>query len=178
MYGLGWVTGTGGGVSVRDRCPAPRTAPSRAGGELTRATAGGPAPAPLGRDEIYIAPSGVQKERVAPEDLFVQTLDGRDLHAPDPSRHVRRRARARKAAGRAGRALTCSLARSVPRLPAADQVAVHAAVAHERHGARAGAVIHTHSQARLWAGRAGGRAGSQPRSLMRPASCARRTPSW
>ncbi|KAI8053786.1 putative methylthioribulose-1-phosphate dehydratase [Syncephalis plumigaleata] len=41
FYQLGWVTGTGGGISMRR-------------GEL-----------------VYIAPSGVQKERIQPEDLFV-----------------------------------------------------------------------------------------------------------
>jgi ribulose-5-phosphate 4-epimerase/fuculose-1-phosphate aldolase len=41
FYGLGWVTGTGGGISIRS-------------GEY-----------------IYIAPSGVQKELLKPEDLFV-----------------------------------------------------------------------------------------------------------
>lgn len=33
-------------------------------------------------DEIYIAPSGVQKERILPEDLFVQNLEGDDLQEP------------------------------------------------------------------------------------------------
>ncbi|KAI9596042.1 class II aldolase/adducin N-terminal [Syncephalis fuscata] len=41
FYQLGWVTGTGGGISIRHN-------------EL-----------------VYIAPSGVQKERIKPEDLFV-----------------------------------------------------------------------------------------------------------
>jgi methylthioribulose-1-phosphate dehydratase len=40
FYGLGWVSGTGGGISIRDD---------------TR---------------IYMAPSGVQKERIAPRDVF------------------------------------------------------------------------------------------------------------
>lgn len=47
FYGLGWVTGTGGGISIR------------------------------GREGIFMAPSGVQKERIAPEDVFV--LDPGDL---------------------------------------------------------------------------------------------------
>ncbi|XP_017486186.1 PREDICTED: methylthioribulose-1-phosphate dehydratase-like [Rhagoletis zephyria] len=46
MYGLGWVTGTGGGMSIRDG------------------------------DDIYIAPSGVQKERIKSKDLFVIDIDG------------------------------------------------------------------------------------------------------
>ena len=52
FYELGWVSGTGGGVSVRDQ----------------------------GR--IFIAPSGVQKERMAPDDIFVTDEDGRVLRAP------------------------------------------------------------------------------------------------
>lgn len=47
FYGLGWVSGTGGGISIR------------------------------GREGIYMAPSGVQKERIAPEDVFV--LDASNL---------------------------------------------------------------------------------------------------
>ncbi len=47
FYGLGWVSGTGGGISIR-------------------ADAG-----------IYMAPSGVQKERIAPGDVYL--LDGDDL---------------------------------------------------------------------------------------------------
>lgn len=47
FYGLGWVSGTGGGISIR------------------------------GRDGIFMAPSGVQKERIAPHDVFV--LDPTDL---------------------------------------------------------------------------------------------------
>lgn len=51
FYHLGWVSGTGGGISIR---------------------------APEG---IYMAPSGVQKERLRPEDIFL--LDGArvDEHA-------------------------------------------------------------------------------------------------
>lgn len=47
FYGLGWVSGTGGGISIR------------------------------GPEGIYMAPSGVQKERIAPEDVFL--LDTADL---------------------------------------------------------------------------------------------------
>ena len=47
FYGLGWVSGTGGGISIRD-------------------------------DEgIHMAPSGVQKERIAPADVYL--LDPADL---------------------------------------------------------------------------------------------------
>ena len=47
FYALGWVSGTGGGISIR------------------------------GAEGIYIAPSGVQKERLRPEDIFL--LDEKDL---------------------------------------------------------------------------------------------------
>lgn len=33
-------------------------------------------------DEIFIAPSGVQKERMHPDDLFIQTIDGADIVVP------------------------------------------------------------------------------------------------
>lgn len=50
---VGWVTGTGGGISIRRG------------------------------DEIYIAPSGVQKERIEPEDMFVLDVTGeKQLSAP------------------------------------------------------------------------------------------------
>lgn len=52
FYGLGWVSGTGGGVSVRDGA------------------------------HVYMAPSGVQKERLAPEDIFVLNLDGEVIERP------------------------------------------------------------------------------------------------
>ncbi len=32
--------------------------------------------------DIYIAPSGVQKERIQPEDMFVYSLDGQEKNAP------------------------------------------------------------------------------------------------
>lgn len=47
FYGLGWASGTGGGISIRE-------------GEF-----------------IYMAPSGVQKERISADDVFV--LDGNRL---------------------------------------------------------------------------------------------------
>jgi ribulose-5-phosphate 4-epimerase/fuculose-1-phosphate aldolase len=49
MYGLGSASGTGGGISLRDG------------------------------DRVYMAPSGVQKERLQEADLFVLDLDGNDL---------------------------------------------------------------------------------------------------
>lgn len=41
FYDLGWVSGTGGGISIRDA------------------------------EGVWIAPSGVQKERIAPEDVYL-----------------------------------------------------------------------------------------------------------
>jgi methylthioribulose-1-phosphate dehydratase len=52
FYAHGWVSGTGGGISIR---------------------AG---------DRIYVAPSGVQKERLRPGDMFVVDLDGKVIEAP------------------------------------------------------------------------------------------------
>ncbi|KAI9491674.1 methylthioribulose-1-phosphate dehydratase [Zychaea mexicana] len=49
FYKLGWVTGTGGGISIRNG------------------------------EQVYIAPSGVQKERMEPHHLFVMTLADRTL---------------------------------------------------------------------------------------------------
>jgi methylthioribulose-1-phosphate dehydratase len=42
------------------------------------------------RDRIYIAPSGVQKERILPEDLFVQNMDGKDLELPPPEKKLKK----------------------------------------------------------------------------------------
>ncbi len=53
LYAQGWASGTGGGVSIR------------------RA------------ERIYVAPSGVQKERLSPEDIFVLDAEGKVLAAPD-----------------------------------------------------------------------------------------------
>jgi len=60
FYNLGWVTGTGGGISISYN------------------------------NEIYIAPSGVQKERIKAEDLFVQDMDGKDLEVPASHRDLRK----------------------------------------------------------------------------------------
>jgi|GEM_PF-300366 len=51
FYRLGWASGTGGGISLRDE------------------------------ERIYVAPSGVQKERLSPEDIFVIDEDGEVLEA-------------------------------------------------------------------------------------------------
>lgn len=60
FYHLGWVTGTGGGISIKHE------------------------------DKIYIAPSGVQKERIHPEDLFVQTIENEDLEGPPPAKKLKK----------------------------------------------------------------------------------------
>lgn len=52
FYAQGWATGTGGGISIREG------------------------------DRIYVAPSGVQKERIRPEDLFVVDAEARVVEAP------------------------------------------------------------------------------------------------
>ncbi|KAF6205458.1 hypothetical protein GE061_019631 [Apolygus lucorum] len=60
FYHLGWVTGTGGGISIRQG------------------------------DKIYIAPSGVQKERIRYDDLFVQDINGKDIELPHPSKKLKK----------------------------------------------------------------------------------------
>lgn len=56
MYQLGWASGTGGGISIRDEAG------------------------------IWVAPSGVQKERIEPEEVFLVDVDGTVLRRPqDPS---------------------------------------------------------------------------------------------
>jgi len=52
FYTQGWVSGTGGGISLRNGA------------------------------QVYMAPSGVQKERLQPEDLFVLNADGDVIEAP------------------------------------------------------------------------------------------------
>lgn len=52
FYRLGWCTGTGGGISIREN------------------------------DKIYLAPSGVHKEFVQENDLFTSNLDGTMLEPP------------------------------------------------------------------------------------------------
>jgi methylthioribulose 1-phosphate dehydratase/enolase-phosphatase E1 len=54
FYGQGWVSGTGGGISMQ--------------------AAGG---------TIVMAPSGVQKERMEPRDMFVLDAAGNVLHTPE-----------------------------------------------------------------------------------------------
>ncbi len=52
FFNLGWASGTGGGISIRDE------------------------------KHIYMAPSGVQKERLKPEDIFVLDLEGQVVQEP------------------------------------------------------------------------------------------------
>ncbi|MEN0063443.1 MAG: methylthioribulose 1-phosphate dehydratase [Myxococcota bacterium] len=52
FYTQGWVSGTGGGISIRED------------------------------DHILMAPSGVQKERIQPEDLFTLDLSGEVVDGP------------------------------------------------------------------------------------------------
>lgn len=52
FYNLGWASGTGGGISIREG------------------------------NSIYMAPSGVMKERLAPEDIFTLDLDGNITQEP------------------------------------------------------------------------------------------------
>jgi methylthioribulose-1-phosphate dehydratase len=52
FYEKGWVSGTGGGMSVRQG------------------------------DHVYVAPSGVQKERIDPEDIFVMDMQGNCVQRP------------------------------------------------------------------------------------------------
>jgi len=54
FYHLGWVTGTGGSISIRHG------------------------------DRIFMAPSGVQKERMQPQDIFVLDVHANVVYAPVP----------------------------------------------------------------------------------------------
>lgn len=60
FYHLGWLSGTGGGISIK-----------------------------YGH-EIYIAPSGVQKERIQPEDLFIQDIEERFISGPPPHKKLKK----------------------------------------------------------------------------------------
>ncbi|HJQ36522.1 MAG TPA: methylthioribulose 1-phosphate dehydratase [Thermoanaerobaculia bacterium] len=53
FYDLGWVSGTGGGICIREG------------------------------ERVIVAPSGVQKERMRPEDMFVIGLDGSVIERPE-----------------------------------------------------------------------------------------------
>lgn len=54
FYTLGWVTGTGGSISIRHG------------------------------DRIFMAPSGVQKERMQRQDIFVLDTAGKEIYFPEP----------------------------------------------------------------------------------------------
>lgn len=56
LYGMGWVSGTGGGISIREG------------------------------DHVFMAPSGVQKERLREEDIFVLDRDGEVVRPPADGR--------------------------------------------------------------------------------------------
>ncbi|XP_051171230.1 probable methylthioribulose-1-phosphate dehydratase isoform X1 [Leptopilina boulardi] len=60
FYDLEWVTGTGGGISIRHE------------------------------EKIYIAPSGVQKERMNPDEIFVQNIEGNDLELPPSEKKLKK----------------------------------------------------------------------------------------
>lgn len=53
FYSLGWASGTGGGICIREG------------------------------ERVIVAPSGVQKERMAPEQMFVLALDGEIVERPE-----------------------------------------------------------------------------------------------
>ncbi|XP_071525515.1 methylthioribulose-1-phosphate dehydratase isoform X2 [Panulirus ornatus] len=60
FYSIGWVSGTGGGISIKDG------------------------------DKIFVAPSGVQKERLKPDDMFILNVDGEEIEAPHPDRKLKK----------------------------------------------------------------------------------------
>ncbi|XP_078346597.1 methylthioribulose-1-phosphate dehydratase-like [Oculina patagonica] len=60
FYHLDWVAGTGGGMSIKYG------------------------------NEIFIAPSGVQKERIKSEDLFVCDIEENDLCSPPPGKNLKK----------------------------------------------------------------------------------------
>ncbi|XP_068672778.1 methylthioribulose-1-phosphate dehydratase-like isoform X2 [Montipora foliosa] len=60
FYHLDWVTGTGGGISIKYG------------------------------DEIFVAPSGVQKERITSEDMFVCDLEENELCSPPPAKKLKK----------------------------------------------------------------------------------------
>ncbi|XP_071955466.1 methylthioribulose-1-phosphate dehydratase-like [Antedon mediterranea] len=60
FYNLGWVTGTGGGLTIKSG------------------------------SKIYIAPSGVQKERIQAEDIFVQDIKNVDISTPPPEKKLKK----------------------------------------------------------------------------------------
>ncbi|SCZ93582.1 BZ3500_MvSof-1268-A1-R1_Chr6-3g08753 [Microbotryum saponariae] len=83
FYKLGWVTGTGGGISIRQgfvpSCTLrqQRSAPNDVA--KRHPTQADPNTAHHHREKVYLAPSGVQKERIQPQDIFVLTLSTRSF---------------------------------------------------------------------------------------------------
>ena len=55
FYDLGWVSGTGGGICIREG------------------------------DHVIVAPSGVQKERMTPDQMFMLAIDGSVVARPADS---------------------------------------------------------------------------------------------
>ncbi|OAA37300.1 APAF1-interacting protein [Beauveria brongniartii RCEF 3172] len=73
FWTLGWVTGTGGGCSIRnDPSPALFTIPPPKANSNPS----------IASDLVYIAPSGVQKELLKPLDLYVLSLSAQDTTTP------------------------------------------------------------------------------------------------
>jgi len=101
LYSLGWASGTGGGFSLRDG------------------------------EHLYVAPSGVPKERIAPEEVFVVDLDGNVLTPGQPS-----------AEGVGGLLGGSSSGSGKLKLSACTPLFLHAYKLRN-----AGAVLHSHSQA-------------------------------
>ncbi|XP_028792992.1 probable bifunctional methylthioribulose-1-phosphate dehydratase/enolase-phosphatase E1 [Neltuma alba] len=62
FYNLGWVSGTGGSITVKVHDDS----------------------VPKSQQLIIMSPSGVQKERMEPEDMYVLSQDGSVLSAPSP----------------------------------------------------------------------------------------------
>ena len=60
FYAQGWFPGSGGSLSIRES-----------------------------PDRIYITPSGVQKERLEPEDIFIVNSKGEVIDGPDPKRNLK-----------------------------------------------------------------------------------------
>eukprot|EP00741_Cyanophora_paradoxa_P020972 tig00021319_g20246.t1 len=92
FYTLGWVSGTGGGISVRSPSGRVYVAPkkkkrpegpkhNRQHGKQPQTSQCGPLPN-AGLGESWSRPHVVQKERISPEDLFVLDAKGETLQAP------------------------------------------------------------------------------------------------
>lgn len=58
FYSMGWISGTGGGISIKDG------------------------------EHIFVAPSGVQKERLKVDDMFVLNMNGEEVDGPNPERKL------------------------------------------------------------------------------------------